>query len=61
MARGNSLFLGAPEAFTDASIESNVWMGRWAWGSKFVDLDNDSWDDVVVANGYLTRQVSKDL
>ena len=61
MARGNSLFLGAPEAFTDASIESNVWMGRWAWGSKFVDLDNDSWDDVVVANGYLTRQAAKDL
>ena len=60
MARGNSLFLGA-NSFEDASIESNTWMGRWAWSSKFVDLDNDSWDDVVVANGYLTRKLSDDL
>ena len=61
MARGNSLFLGAPESFIDASMDSNAWMGRWAWSSKLVDLDNDSWDDVVVANGYLTRKLPDDL
>lgn len=61
MARGNSLFLGGNERFEDISIPSNTWMGRWAWSSKFVDFDNDGWDDVVVANGYLTRQVPDDL
>jgi hypothetical protein len=61
MARGNSLFLGGKERFEDISIPSNTWMGRWAWSSKFVDFDNDGWDDVVVANGYLTRQVPDDL
>ena len=61
MARGNSLFLGATDSFIDASMDSNAWMGRWAWSSKLVDLDNDSWDDVVVANGYLTRKLPDDL
>ena len=61
MARGNSLFLGGVERFRDVSLESNVWMGRWAWGSLFADLDNDSWDDVLVANGYLTRNLPDDL
>ena len=61
MARGNSLFLGGQDQFEDISIPSNTWMGRWAWSSKFVDFDNDGWDDVVVANGYLTRQLPDDL
>jgi len=29
-------------------------MGRWAWSDQFVDLNNDGWEDLVVANGYLT-------
>jgi len=36
-------------------------MGRWAWGSKFVDMNNDGWDDIVVPNGFLTRQIADDL
>ena len=43
-ARGNSLFrnLGTPAApaFRDTSIESAVTMGRWAWSSNFVDINN---------------------
>jgi hypothetical protein len=36
-------------------------MGRWAWGSRFVDLNNDGWEDLVVANGYITQPDPGDL
>ena len=61
MARGNSLFLGHPDGFRDAGGSANVFLGRWAWGSKFVDMNNDGWDDIVVPNGFLTRQIADDL
>ncbi|MEZ5327902.1 MAG: VCBS repeat-containing protein [Verrucomicrobiales bacterium] len=56
-ARGNSLFrnLGAGGKFSDVSVEQVVTLGRWAWGSKFVDLNNDGWRDLVVANGFITQ------
>ena len=68
MARGNSLFLndggtGAAEvpSFRDVSSTAGVAMGRWAWSSKLADLDNDGWQDVVIANGYVTNDDSRDL
>ena len=61
MARGNSLFLGTEQGFEDIGGTANVFMGRWAWGSKFVDMNNDGWDDIVVPNGFLTRKISDDL
>ena len=36
-------------------------MGRWAWGSVFVDVNNDGWQDLVVANGNITNDNPKDL
>jgi len=36
-------------------------MGRWAWGSSFVDINGDGWDDLVVANGYITTEDTGDL
>jgi len=58
-ARGNSLFrnvgtTNVEASFEDVSLDAHVNMGRWAWGSSFVDLNNDSWQDLVVANGYLS-------
>ncbi len=62
MARGNSLFAGAPGGgFRDRSVEANVTMGRWSWSSVFADLDNDGWEDLVVANGNLTQTLPDDL
>jgi hypothetical protein len=56
-ARGNALFrnLGDGEKFADVSVEQGVTLGRWAWGSKFVDFNNDGWRDLVVANGFVTQ------
>jgi hypothetical protein len=56
MARGNTLFLGDRDgAFRDASESAGVHVGLWAWSSLFADLNNDGWQDLVVANGYLTN------
>ena len=48
-------------SFDDVSVEANVNVGRWAWSSNFVDLNNDGWDDLVVANGFLTTEDRGDL
>lgn len=64
MARGNTLFANLADAgatFRDVSEQADVTMGRWAWGSKFVDLNNDGWQDLVVANGYVTGDNADDL
>ena len=53
-ARGNTLFKNVQEGFKDDSQKAEVTMGRWAWGSKFVDFNNDGWEDIVIANGYLS-------
>jgi hypothetical protein len=42
-------------------LESGVTNGGWAWSSGFADLNNDGWQDLVVANGYLTNTRDDDL
>jgi hypothetical protein len=65
MARGNTLYAntsgGGRATFSDVSEVEGVEMGRWAWASKFVDLTNDGWPDLVVANGYVSGYVKDDL
>ena len=61
-ARGNSLLhnTGA-SGFRDVSFSAGVTMGGWAWSSNFVDINNDSWEDLVVANGFITQEDTGDL
>ena len=61
LARGNSLFRNQKDRFEDVSVAANVTLGRWAWGSLFLDIDNDSWEDLVVANGHITTEDTGDL
>jgi hypothetical protein len=60
-ARGNTLFRQADQGFQDVSVAASVTMGRWAWGAKFCDLNNDGWEDLYVANGFITTDDSTDL
>ncbi|MGI8604790.1 MAG: FG-GAP repeat domain-containing protein [Verrucomicrobiales bacterium] len=61
-ARGNSLFKNLGNGkFADVSEEAGVTLGRWAWGSLFVDINNDSWEDLYVVNGFFTTPDTGDL
>lgn len=62
MARGGSLLRNNGHGmFHDVSKAAGVTMGRWAWSSLFTDLNNDGWDDLVVANGLWTAPDPEDL
>ena len=61
-ARGNSLFRSLPDGtFEDVSERTGVTMGRWAWCSRFIDFNNDSFEDLFVVNGYVTNTNPDDL
>jgi len=61
-ARGNTLFKSvAGQPFEDTTLDAGVVMGRWAWSSQFIDINNDSWEDLVVANGFMTNEDTGDL
>ena len=49
------------ERMAEIAQSMGVAMGRWAWGSLFADLNNDGWEDLVVANGHLTMEYDDDL
>ncbi len=62
VARGNTLLRNQGDGtFADHSAQAGIEMGRWAWGTNFVDLNNDGWEDVVVASGYITTGDTGDL
>ena len=62
MARGNTLYRNDGRGvFQDVSESAAVTMGRWAWASKFEDLNNDGWLDLIVTNGYITNEATDDL
>ena len=60
-ARGNTLFTNTGDGFRDESVDRGVTMGRWAWGSKFADFNNDSLLDIYVTNGFITTEDTGDL
>ena len=62
LARGNTMLRNLGNGnFEDTSKATGVELGRWSWASKFVDINNDGWLDLLVANGYITTSDSGDL
>ena len=62
MARGNTLLRNTGDGrFEDVSDTAKVSMGRWAWASLFADINNDGWEDLLVANGFVTGHLPGDL
>jgi hypothetical protein len=60
-AEGDTLLRNAGGAFQDVTGVAGVAMARWAWSSNFTDMNNDGWEDLVVANGYVTTEDPGDL
>lgn len=57
LARGNSLFRNNGDGtFTDVSLDAGAEFGRWAWASMFLDMNNDGWEDILIANGMITSE-----
>lgn len=61
-ARGNFLLVNQGDGtFVDQTEVAGVELGRWAWGARFVDFDNDGFDDIYVPNGFVTGPDTGDL
>jgi tetratricopeptide (TPR) repeat protein/peroxiredoxin len=55
-ARGNSLYRNLGNGrFENVSRRAGVDMGRWAWSSDAWDFDHDGYQDLYIANGYISR------
>ena len=63
LAVGNSLFQNRGDGkFDYVSHEAGVLRGLWSWSCNFADLNNDGWEDLLVANGFLSGPAqTKDL
>ena len=60
-AMGNSLFRNQQSSFHDATGESGVGIGRWAWSSDSWDFDHDGFLDLYVTNGMVSGPRREDL
>src|SRR3954466_4028079 len=61
-ASGNSLYRNRGDGiFQNASRQSQVDVGRWAWSSDAWDFDHDGYPDLYIANGYITGTESRDV
>jgi hypothetical protein len=62
MVKGNSLLVNdGSGGFTDRSEAANSNPFGWYWGATFLDYDNDGWQDIYVANGWITAHSHDDL
>jgi hypothetical protein len=41
-------------SFSDVSTALGTCDSRWGWGAKFIDYDNDGWQDIYVQNGFIS-------
>ncbi len=41
-------------SFSDVSSALGTCDTRWGWGAKFIDYDNDGWQDIYVLNGFIS-------
>jgi hypothetical protein len=54
MASGNTLLRNKGDGtFEDVTTETNTAPHGWFWGAAFADFDNDGWQDLYIANGWV--------
>jgi uncharacterized membrane protein YraQ (UPF0718 family) len=54
----NLLFAPDGSGFRDVTSAWRAGFGGWTWNAKFADLDNDTWQDLYVAQGSRLRPAS---
>ena len=59
--KGNSLYTFNGERFEEVPDAGGAGNAQWAWSSLLGDIDNDGWEDALVANGYITGPGGGDL
>lgn len=60
---GNNLWQYDNDKFVDQAPQKGIQDCDWAWGAKFVDMNNDGFSDLYVSNGFATsetQQTNKD-
>ena len=61
-ARGNTLLRNRGDGtFEDVTEATGVGPAGWGWDTHFFDYNNDGWQDLYVANGYLSGESKADL
>jgi hypothetical protein len=54
MASGNTLLRNKGDGtFEDVTLKANANPPGWFWGAVFADFDNDGWQDLYAANGWV--------
>lgn len=51
-AAGSQLFRNEGGHFTNVTESAGPFPAGWAWGGKFIDIDNDGWVDIHSPNGF---------
>jgi uncharacterized membrane protein YraQ (UPF0718 family) len=51
----NLLYVPDGKGFRDATAQWQAGFGGWTWNARFADLDNDTWQDLYVAQGSRLR------
>lgn len=58
----NTLFVNRGDGtFAEVSLAAGVQASGWSWGTMFLDVDLDGWQDILVANGHLWDVMDADV
>ena len=55
------MYLNSENGFVEKPDAQGAQNALWAWSSLLGDIDNDGWEDILCANGYITGPGSGDL
>ncbi|MBT5829225.1 MAG: CRTAC1 family protein [Candidatus Latescibacteria bacterium] len=62
MASGNTLMRNRGDGtFEDVTWEANANPPGWFWGTNLVDFDNDGWQDLYAANGWVYNDENTEI
>jgi hypothetical protein len=62
MASGNTLLRNrGDETFEDTTQRSNAAPPGWFWGASFADFDNDGWQDIYAADGWVYNDKDSEI